>query len=201
MAIDASHNLYVADTGNATVRKISAGTVTTLAGSVGVWGLADGTGSAASFGIILGTAVDASGNVYVADPIQRTIRKITPAGVVSTLSLDSAFPAVCDPTGVAVNSDGSIVYFTDRGNNLVRQRTADGAVTIVAGDNVAGNLYVVDTGNHTIRKVDTSGTVSTLAGLAGQTGTSDGTSAAAFDFPAATAVDTDGNGLCDRQQQ
>ena len=84
MAVDSAGNVYVADTDNHTIRKITpAGVVTTLAGSAGVLGSADGTGSAARFCDPDGVAVDSAGNVYVADTDNHTIRKIT-AGVVTT---------------------------------------------------------------------------------------------------------------------
>ncbi len=86
LTVDASGNIYVADTNNDTIRKItSAGAVTTFAGSAGSVGAADGTGSAARFSSLNGAAVDTSGNVYVADTNNHTIRKITPGGVVTTL--------------------------------------------------------------------------------------------------------------------
>ena len=79
--------MYVADTVNDTIRKITpGGVVTTLAGFVGSFGSADGTGSAARFGFPFGVALDASRNVYVADRSNNTIRKITPAGVVTTFA-------------------------------------------------------------------------------------------------------------------
>ena len=87
VATDSSGNVYVADTNNHTIRKITpAGVVTTVAGSAGVRGSADGTGAAASFNNPYGVATDSSGNVYVADTSNHTIRKITPAGVVTTLA-------------------------------------------------------------------------------------------------------------------
>src|SRR5205085_7097368 len=86
-AADGSGNVFVADMNNSTIRKITpAGTVTTLAGLAGSSGSADGTGSAARFFLPNGVAADVSGNVYVADTNNRTIRKITPAGVVTTLA-------------------------------------------------------------------------------------------------------------------
>src|SRR5229473_2620419 len=85
VAVDGSGNVYVADTGNHTLRKVSAaGVVSTLAGLARTFGSADGTGSNARFKYPEGVAVDASGNIYMADTQNNTIRKITPAGVVST---------------------------------------------------------------------------------------------------------------------
>ena len=87
VAVDSAGNVYVADTDNHTIRKITpAGVVSTLAGLAGSLGSADGTGSAARFYHPGGVAVDSGGNVYVADTDNHTIRKITPAGVVSTLA-------------------------------------------------------------------------------------------------------------------
>src|SRR3989440_9565 len=87
VATDSSGDVYVADTGNNTIRKITpAGVVTTLAGLAGITGSADGTGSTARFSDPDGVATDPSGNVYVADTFNHTIRKITPAGVVTTLA-------------------------------------------------------------------------------------------------------------------
>ena len=78
--------IYVADTGNHTIRTISSGTVDLLAGTAGTSGVADGTGNAAQFNFPHDVAVDSSGNVYVADTWNHTIRKITSGGVVSTFA-------------------------------------------------------------------------------------------------------------------
>ena len=100
--MDAAGNVYVADFSSSTIRKITpAGVVTTLAGLADNYGSADGTGSAARFLGPLGVAVDAGGNVYVADNNNHTIRKITPAGVVSTLAGLAEDPGSTDGAGSA----------------------------------------------------------------------------------------------------
>ena len=147
--MDGSGNVYVADTGNNTIRKITpAGVVSTLAGMAGSSGSADGTGSAARFYYPFGVAVDGSGNVYVADTYNNTIRKITPAGVVSTLAGTAGSSGSADGTGSAAQ------FYYPCG---------------VAVDG-SGNVYVADTDNYTIRKITPAGVVSTLAGLAGKFG-------------------------------
>lgn len=143
VAVDASGNVYVADLGNVTIRKITpAGAVTTLAGSVGMQGNVDGTGTAARFHVVVGVAVDADGNVFVADFGSDAIRKVTPAGDVTTLAgtpfvsgsadgtgPDARFNA---PTGLALDSAGNLLV-TDAGNSTIRKVTAAGVVTTVAG--------------------------------------------------------------------
>ncbi|MEO6924108.1 MAG: hypothetical protein ABI142_09800, partial [Bryocella sp.] len=87
LAVDAVGSVYVADTYNSTIRKITSdGVVTTLAGTAGSIGSTDGTGSAARFDLPGGVALDSNGNVYVADTYNSTIRKITPAGVTTTFA-------------------------------------------------------------------------------------------------------------------
>src|SRR5205814_10512064 len=85
VAVDSAGNVYVADRGNSTIRKVTAGgAVTTLAGLAGDEACEDGTGSAAHFDYPKGVAVDGAGNVYVADTLCHTIRQVTPTGVVTT---------------------------------------------------------------------------------------------------------------------
>jgi sugar lactone lactonase YvrE len=173
LASDAAGNLYVADTGNATIRKITpAGAVSTLAGSATSRGSQDGTGSAASFSSPTGIAVDAVGNVYVADAMNATIRKITSAGIVSTLAGLATVRGDADGTGEAARFNYP--------NGL--------AVDAV------GNLYVADTYNDTIRKVSPNGTVTTVAGSAGITGATDLTgSNALFNQPCGITLNATGN--------
>jgi sugar lactone lactonase YvrE len=170
IAVDQNQNVYVADLGNNRIRKINnAGNVTTIAGS-GVRGFSDGIASNAQFNRPSGAAVDASGNVYVADRDNNRIRKISPEGIVSTFA-GSGTAGFADGAGVnaSFNSPRSIV--TD-GN---------------------GNLYVADSGNHKIRKITSGGGVSTVAG-SGSQGFADGNgNDALFNYPSGVAVDGSGN--------
>ena len=143
-----------------------------MAGLEGHRGSVDGTGGAAQFSYPNGLAVDGAGNVYVADSRNNTIRKITPAGVVNTLAGFAGSAGSADGTG-----SGARFYNP----------------TDVAADN-AGNVYVADTNNHTIRKITPAGEVNTLAGLAGSSGSADGTgSAARFYYPTGVEADSAGN--------
>ena len=126
ITIDAAGNLYVVDTGNARIRRITPkGEVSTLAGSTR--GFADGVGITAQFGYPLGIAIDAAGNLYVEDT--GNIRKVTPKGEVSTLA-------------------GSAYAHAD-GTGCDERRPASFGIAIDA----AGHIYVTDTGNHRIRKI------------------------------------------------
>jgi sugar lactone lactonase YvrE len=173
VAVDGAGNVYVADTWNGTIRKVTpGGVVTTLAGQAGSYGSADGTGSAARFGQPSGVTVDGTGNAYVADYYYHTIRKVTPGGVVTTLAGQVDWSGSADGAG-----SGAQFY-------------APGGVAVDS----AGNVYVADTYNHTIRKVTPGGMVTTLAGVAHYSGSADGTGGAArFDYPIGVAVDSAGN--------
>ena len=222
VAVDGSRNIYVADTGNSTIRKVTpAGVVTTLAGTPGVYGSANGTGPAAQFRGPAGVAVDNAGNVYVADTFNHTIRKVTAAAVVTTLAGTAQSPGTTDgtgsaarfdsPEGVAVDGAGNI-YVADTNNHTIRKVTSGGIVTTIAGVpgvsgspeelyyprgvavDSGGTVYVADSGNHTIRKVPPTGGIITLAGEAGVSGSRDDTGAAArFNAPRGVAVDSSGN--------
>jgi sugar lactone lactonase YvrE len=166
---DATGNVYVADRNNNMIREISrAGVVTTLAGNP-LAGSTNGTGTGASFNSPSGVAIDGSGNIFVADSKNNLIRKINPAGGVSTLAGSGS--------SGSTNGMGTAASF----NNP----------TGVAVD-MAGNVYVADHGNNLIRKISPVGMVSTLAG-SGSQGSSNATGvAASFNQPIGIAVDPGG---------
>jgi serine/threonine-protein kinase len=170
LAVDGVGNVYVADAGNNKIRVITpTGGVTTFAGS-GVLGSANGPGPAASFSFPTGVAVDAGGNVYVADSGNNLIRAITPAGVVTTLAGSG--------NAGSANGTGATASFNS-------------PFGVAVGS--AGNVYVADSGNNLIRVVASGGVVTTLAG-SGAVGSANGpASAASFRFPSDVTVDAAGN--------
>ncbi|MFT3829279.1 MAG: family 43 glycosylhydrolase [Opitutaceae bacterium] len=229
IAIDAANNLYVADTGNSTLRKITAaGAVTTLAGSPSNSGSTDGSGAASRFASPVDLAVKTDGSVYVADTGNHTVRSVTSAGTVATLAGTAGASGSADgpgaaarfnaPKGLGIDTGGTL-YVADTTNNTVRAVTTGGGATTthagiygIAGsaDGAAGtatfsgptgmviatngDIYIADTQNNTIRKIAASGAVSTVAGLPGVAGLKDGTGADAwFNQPRDVALDGAGN--------
>jgi len=191
IAINDDGVVFIADAGDSNrIRKLMPdGAVTTLAGS---WeGYADGPGNHAAFNTPSGLALDSEGNLFVADTGNNRIRKITPAGMVSTVAGDGTSGYVDGPgiqarfdgpIGLAVDTKGNI-YVADTYNDRVRKITSDGVVTTVAGAGLGyadgpassalfdtpcgivvspdGTLIVADTGNHRLRKI-ANGQVATL---------------------------------------
>lgn len=221
ICIDPQGNLYVSDLANYRIRKVTlAGVVTTFAGS-GVEGDADGTGVNAQFRAPAGMCADAQGNIYLADDQSHRIRKITPAGVVTTIAGNTAGFAdgtgtaarFNSPRGITIDAQGNL-YVSDGGNTKIRKITPAGVVTTFAGSilgyvdatgtsarfdgpcglaiDSSGNLFVADYGNQKIRRITPAGVVSTYAGSI--TGYQDGNPAdARFNGPYGICFDKQGN--------
>jgi sugar lactone lactonase YvrE len=205
VAVAADGTVYVADSYNHRIRAISPdGVVSVLAG--GAKGFGDGSGLAARFNSPTGLAVDAAGTVYVADAGNDRIRKITSAGIVSTLAgdkqgfADGKGPGAAfhTPYAVALAPNGD-VYVADAGNNRICRVDAAGTVVTLASGlsgldrptgiavDAARTVYVADSNNNCIRVIAANGTMSTLAG--GKSGFADGPVATArFNHPAGLAV-------------
>ncbi|MCB2377725.1 hypothetical protein LGH70_09045 [Hymenobacter sp. BT635] len=227
IAVAPDGTVYVADCNNHTIRQISPeGVVTTLAGMAGQPGRQDGLRELARFHHPVGLALDAAGNLYVADTQNHTIRKVTPAGLVITMAGRPGEKGTTDgeaskarfnfPQGITAAPDGT-VYIADTESHTIRQLTTTGVIRTVAGmpgrkgaadgtganarffhpsglaTNASGTLYIVDNGNHTIRKIESDGMVRTIAGAAGKSGSADGQGTAArFDWPNGIAVNARG---------
>jgi sugar lactone lactonase YvrE len=232
VAIDNHGNIYISDAGRNRIRKVTpAGLITTIAGN-GTSGFS-GDGSpaiSAQFNDPDGIALDSSDNLYIADSNNNRIRKVTPAGIITTIAGNGAKGSSGDggpaalaqlywPQGVTVDSSGNL-FVADMQNHRIRKVTPDGIITTIAGngkpgfggdsgqatsaqlntprsismDN-AGNLYIADTANYRIRKITPAGIITTIAGN-GQGGFSgDGGSAVSAQLggPWDMVVDSSGN--------
>ena len=173
LAVDSAGNIYAADTFYNVIRKIVPdGSVSTVAGTAGQSGSTDGIGAAARFNQPQGVAVDAAGNVYVADTANHTIRRIRPDGTVTT------FAGAPGQSGWSDGNGAEALFFSP-------------AEVVL---DALGNIYVDDFRNSAIRKISPNGGVTTIGGNCGFTGSTDGAgNVARFFFPSGLAVDAAGN--------
>jgi sugar lactone lactonase YvrE len=225
IAVDGSGNLYIADTGNYRVRKVSGGVIATVAGN-GTYGYSGDGGPAVSAQINYANdvGVDSSGNLYIADSANNVIRRVS-GGIITTFAGNRNI--CCDPgdgglatnatlsgpTGVASDSTGNI-YIADAGNNRIR-KVSGGFINTIAGNGFSSfsgdsgqastaqisspsalavdnsnNLYISDSGNNRVRMVSPGGIISTIAG-GGTQGAGDGgpATSATLNYPRGIAVD------------
>lgn len=230
--VDSADNLYISDTGNHRIRKVDTnGIITTIVGT-GIPGFSGDGGLAtnARLNFPNGVAIDVAGNLYVADSSNVRIRKIDTNGVITTIAGNGLWGFSGDggaatnaklqyPQGLAIDPSGNL-YIADSGNVRIRKVDANGIITTVAGNGIAGfegdgglaknaqlyyprgialdslgHLYIADTSNNRIRKVDTGGTITTVAGNGTVDFSGDGGSAtsAGLNYPQGIAVDPSGN--------
>ena len=171
IAVAGNGTVYVADSGNHCIRKISSGVVSTFAGCPQVWGSADGQGTNAQFNGPVGLAFDPYGNLFVSDANNDTIRKIALDGTVTT------FAGAAGVDGAADGDAGSARFRSPAEMTFDRN----------------GNLFVADSLNQTVRQISTNGIVSTVSGVAGDYGAADGVNGAGrFYNPYGLAIGADG---------
>ena len=201
VAIDNSGNIYFTDYNNNRVRKIStSGTITTIAGNGSLGFSGDGAAATnAMLNLPTGVAVDASGNVFIADGNNNRIRKVDTSGIITTVAGSSvssfggdggmATAAGLNGTyGVAIDASGDI-YIADYNHQRIRFVNTSGVISTIAGTGIAGysgdgiaataaalnapydiavdasgNVYIGDSHNQRIRKINSSGIISTVAG-------------------------------------
>ncbi|MDA0711201.1 MAG: NHL repeat-containing protein, partial [bacterium] len=230
--VDLAGNVYFADTNNRRIRKIdTSGIITTVAGN-GNSGYAGDGGPATSASLAdpSGIAVDASGNVYIADTNNQRIRKVNSAGTITTIAGDgnagfsgegglATAARINFPTGLFVDNAGN-VFFADRENHRVRKVDALGVITTVAGTGSFGSsgdggpatsaslafpsgvfvdgtgaVYIADRFNYKVRKIDAAGVITTVAGNGAFGFSGDGGLAVSANlaFPSGVYVDIGGN--------
>jgi len=223
LAVDANGVLYIADSGNNRIRRVDAnGIITTVAGS-GVAGFSGDGGPAVSAQLSApaGVAVDANGNLYIADTGNHRIRKVTPAGIVTTFAGNGTAAAAGDggqavkaqlsAYAITIDAAGNL-FIGDVDNRRIRKVTTDGVISTVAGSAISnqfsnfheitvdrlGNIFVAATDNSVIREVISgTGAVTTFAGNGANGFFGDGSPAtvAALAFPRGVAFDSQGDML------
>jgi trimeric autotransporter adhesin len=233
VAVDSSGDFFIADTMNNRIRKVSSsGIIITVAGN-GTYGYSGDGGQAASalLNYPRGAAMDAAGNLFVADTLNNRIRKVSFSGIITTMAGNGDFgyggdggqavsAQLAGPTGVVVDSSGNL-FIADCNNYRVRKMDSSGIITTVAGNGTfgysgdggtatsaqlslpkgvsldsAGNLFVADALNNRIRKVSASGIITTVAGGGNPpNGLGDGgpATSAILAYPLGVAVDSAGN--------
>jgi trimeric autotransporter adhesin len=234
VAVDASGDVFIADSNNLVVREVSGGTITTAAGN-GQYGYSGDGGPATSAMLTVpyGIAVTAAGNLLIVDAFNYRIRQVA-GGVISTVAGNGTpgysgdgGPAIGAElssyfVGVAADAAGNF-YIADSDNSVIRKVNTSGIISTIAGtagtfgysgDNgpataaslnfpggvavdAAGNVYIADTDNNRIRKVVTSGTISTVAGngIQGYAGDNGPATSASLDVPGGITVDAAGDML------
>ncbi len=228
VVVDVDGNVYIADWGNNRIRKIdNSGTITTMAGYGTAGYLGDGgAATSAMLNRPTGVAIDITGNIYIGDQDNNRVRKVDTSGIISTIAGNgttaysgdtgpATSAALNSPTGIAVNSAGTVFYIADSRNNVIR-KIAAGIITTFAGRGIGdngpatsavfagypkdvafdglGNTYIADNFER-IRKVDASGTITTFAGTGkgGYSGDGGPASSAQLNYPLGVAADSAGN--------